>query len=1023
MIMQLLKRIAVFSFLSVCVLSLSVTKTYASPVTISQTGSVVTATNGMLTITYDLSIGKGNFSAGSTSLISNFYSDYGVSGSSTRISSYDSGTRTACWVSIGTDGYGSRGKRLTITNSLTSGSTIILNLTLYSDKPFALASMTVNKGTSQTLNFLEAIAAQNLDIGTGSDKRIYTTPYNNNYDFGVAPVNDFGNSENQVDRTSTTTTTWSAFDGTSFWVAAMFDNTNKQGFIAGAATTVNWKSYQYLHPATTANGALTGFSVFNSGGTQSGTSISSDLFFLGYYSDYRDGLVQFGNAYSVGQPKLAWSGGVPLGYNDYYTFYADPTVTAMNSMTDYFVAHLKSLGYTYMNLDCCYKGTSPATASDYQTYTNYVHSKGMKAGSYSAPFEIFDPLTNPVPGATPYTFQDLALKDSTGAVILSYLGKPIVDTTHPAAQPYLQNLLNTYYVNTGMDYIKLDFLDLAMYEGSHYDSTKNGMQAYRIGMQVIRDTLLAAPQSIFIDESIAPLLPSGYAHGRRTGVDLTIPLQSNLYNGVEREAMNAAASWWTNGTLYVNDPDMAIPENISNGFSKFSGSYGRLNTTSDFLSGGQLLIGDNTPFIAPDRISAFLNPDFVALPQQGTAARPESMTNFYHKLEHSPSPLYLTKENGDVIVGLSNWDMSNSATQTVTFSDLGLSPSTSYTVTELYSSTQLGSFAGSYGRTLLPGESVVLKISTTSSSLPAPPTNLALGQSASASSIYSTGYEASKAIDGNISTRWSAANSPYNGQWLEIDFASATNVNRVVVREYGNGRQVFQIENYSLQYWNGTSYVSITNGFTITDFKTIDFPTVQTTKLRLVATTANFIPSIMEMEAYNVSGNTGSVIDQDDSSAVTFSTYSDIRAGVQRMQTFKITQSSLPKFDMYLWESYVNKVPEDNYYIDVVLLDTNYNPVSTLFTAALASNNIPGTPPTAYSIYPKLTGLDTTKNYGIVLRSPATIDDSSTNNKYGFAYSDSNPYANGFERLSTNGGSTWTTESSGNRDLMFTIYK
>src|SRR5712672_2011357 len=246
MIMKLLKRIAVFSFLSVCVLSLSVNKTYASPVTISQTGSVVTATNGMLTITYDLSIGKGNCSAGSTSIISNFYSDYGVSGSSTRISSYDSGTRTASWVSIGTDGYGSSGKKLTITNSLTSGSTIILNLTLYSDKPFALASMTVNKGTSQTLNFLEAIAAQNLDIGTGSDKRIYTTPYNNNYDFGVAPVNDFGNSENQVDRTSTTTTTWSAFDGTSFWVAAMFDNTNKQGFIAGAATTVNWKPYQYL---------------------------------------------------------------------------------------------------------------------------------------------------------------------------------------------------------------------------------------------------------------------------------------------------------------------------------------------------------------------------------------------------------------------------------------------------------------------------------------------------------------------------------------------------------------------------------------------------------------------------------------------------------------------------------------------------------------------------------------------------------------------------------------------------------
>jgi alpha-galactosidase len=1023
MIKHALRRLTRLSLLSLLFFwLLSAEKTYASTVTISQSGTVVTATNGMLTLTYDLSTGKGNFNAGSTSLISGFYSDYGVSGSATRISSYDSGTRTASWVSIGTDGYGASGEKLTITNSLASGSTIVLYLTLYSDKPFVLARMAVNNATSQTLNFLEPIAARNLDIGTGSDKRIYTTPYNNNYDFGVAPVNDFGNSENQVDRTSTTQTTWGPFDGTSFWVAAMFDNTSKQGFIAGAATTVNWKSYQYLAPATTANGPLTGFSVFNSGGTQSGTSVSSDLFFLGYYSDYRSGLTQFGTTYSVGQPKLAWAGGVPLGYNDYYTFYAAPTVTAMNSMTDYFVAHLKSLGYTYMNLDCCYKGTSPATTGDYTAYTNYVHSKGMKAGSYSAPFEIFDPLTNPVPGASSYTFQDIVLKDSNNNVILSYLSKPIVDTTHPGAQAYLQYLMNTYYVNTGMDYVKLDYLDLAMYEGQHHDPTKNGMQAYRIGMQVIRDTLLGASRPIYIDESIAPLLPSGYAHGRRTGVDLTIPLQSSLYNGVERQAMNAAASWWTNGTLYVNDPDMAIPENISNGFSKFSGSYGRLNTTSDFLSGGELLIGDNTPFIAPDRISPFLDPNFVALAQQGIAAKPASMTNFYHKLEHSPSPIYLTRTNGDVIVGLSNWDTNNTATQTVTFSALGLSPSTTYTITELYSSTALGTFSGSYSRSLAPGESIILKISTTASSLPTPPTNLALGQAASAFSIWGAGFEASKATDGNVTTRWSAANSPYNNQWLEIDFSVPTSVNRVVIREYGNGTQVFQIQNYSLQYWNGTSYASISNGFTLTDFKTIDFPTVNTSKLRLVATTADFIPSITEMEAYNVSGNTGSVIDQDDSSTGTYSAYSDIRAGVERMQTFRITQSSLPKIDFYLYESYVNSVPKDNYYIDIVLLDSNYNPVSTLFTAALASNNIPGAP-SAYSIYPRLTGLDTTKNYGIVLRSPATIDDGSTNNKYGFAYNDSNPYANGFERLSTDGGTTWTTENSGSRDLIFTLYK
>jgi len=163
MIKHALQRLASLSLLSLlCFLLLSAQKTYAAPVTVSQSGTVVTATNGMLTITYDLSTGKGNFNAGSTSLMSAFYSDYGVSGSATRISSYDSGTRTAGWVSIGTDGYGTAGEKITITNSLASGSTIVLTLTLYSDKPFVLARMTVNKATSQTLNFLEPIAAQNF---------------------------------------------------------------------------------------------------------------------------------------------------------------------------------------------------------------------------------------------------------------------------------------------------------------------------------------------------------------------------------------------------------------------------------------------------------------------------------------------------------------------------------------------------------------------------------------------------------------------------------------------------------------------------------------------------------------------------------------------------------------------------------------------------------------------------------------------------------------------------------------------
>lgn len=1025
MIKLWLKAITLLTILFAGILPIGVTKTFAASKAISQNGTIVTATNGALTITYDLSTGRGNLQAGATTIMSDFYSDYGIAGSSTRISSFDPGTRTATWSSIGKDGYGKNGNRLTITNTLTAGTTIILYLTLYEDKPFVLASMTVNNSTSQTLDFMEPIAANNLDIGSGTDKRIYTTPYNNNTDFGVAPVNDFGNSENGYDRPLGTTLTWGPFNGTSYWVAAMFDNTNKKGFIAGAATTYKWKSMQHLKQAATANGPLTGFSVYNAGGKQSGTSVSSDQFFLGYYTDYQVGLEQFGSTYAVGEPKLEWNNGVPKGYNSYYSFYNFPTVEAMRSTVDYFAAHLKPLGYTYMNLDCCYKGVSgQAQGSDFLDFANYVHSKGMKAGGYAVPFGIFDSLSTPVPGAPAYTFQDIALKDDNGNPIQTYINTYIVDATHPGAQTYLQYLMDTYYVNAGIDYVKLDFIDFGMFEGAHFDSTKNGIQAYRIGMNIIRDALLAAPQDIFINESIAPLLPSGYAHGRRSGIDTTIGLQ-NSYSGIERQALNSAASWWTNGTLYkYNDPDMALPENIANGFDKNTFNESRLLSTAITLGGGHLLIGDNVPFVGEDRMTTLRNQSLINLVNLGKAAKPVKMTNFYHKLEHTPSQIFITDTNGDKIVGMSNWNMNGAESNTITFADLKFhNPNSSFTITELYSGTKIGTFSGSYTRVQQPGESVILRISPTASSLPAPAINLAAGKLATASTTWSpqAGYEASKVTDGDIATRWSSDDNQYNNQWIEVDFGATTSVNRVVVKEYGYGNQNFQIDTYSLQYWNGTSYVNLTNGFTIGDVKTLDFPTVTTSKIRLYVTKGRFLPSINEIEAYQISGNTGNVINQDISSAA-YNAYSDIRANVQRMQTFKITQPRLPKLDVYLYESYVNALPGDNLYIDIVMLDANNNPVQKLFTAALAAFNVPGSP-TPYSIYPRLTGLDTTKNYAFILRSPNTLEDSSTNNKFGFAYSDSNPYTDGLEMLSTNGGSTWSSENNGSRDLIFTIYQ
>ncbi|MBO7742972.1 discoidin domain-containing protein [Paenibacillus sp. MWE-103] len=1009
----------------------------AERIKVSQTGNIVTAVNNKIAVSYDLSSGRGSFKQGGTTLIADFYSDYELAGSTDRIHSYDPGTRTAAWSSVGSDKYGKNGQRLTITNALDSGSAIVLRLTMYDNQSYLLADMTVNQAASQAVAVLEPIAADNLDIGAGADKRIYTTPYTNNYDFGVAPVNDFGKSQNGYDKPAGVNDVWGPFNGTSYWVAGMFDNAGKQGVIAGAATTTNWKSMQHLGQAATAGGPLTGFSVYNAGGQQSGASVSSDRFFLGYFDDYRTGLETFGSVYAAGEPMLPWSEPVPKGYNSYYNYYVGDygTADALFGMTDYYADHLKSLGYTYINLDCCYQGVKDKPVLDnLHDYVNFVHGKGLKAGSYAAPFAIWDKLTDTVP-TTAYTYGDIALKDANGNIVMSYLNTPIVDATHPGGQAYLKWLMDYYFVEPGFDYAKLDFLDFGMFEGSFHDKTKNGMQAYRIGMQVMRDALLAAPQRIFIDESIAPLLPSGYAHGRRTGCDTSIGLNDNAglqYSGMERQALNAAASWWTNGTLYkYNDADMAILENVVQGvYGKTTLNQATLLSTAIVMGGGHLLLGDLVPFITEDRMKTIvMNKTLMEIADLGQASRPVDMTNFYHKGEHSPAVLYM-KDNrdkhGDTIVSLSNWDMNNSAPVVVNFKDLQLKENVPYILTDVYGETKLGAFKGSYSRTLKPGESVILRIADNGSRAGVDaPVNLARGAgvTATASTEYDGSTSASKIIDGDVSTRWSAAwnDGNFANQWVEINFGAPTAANRVVVYEHGYGKQEYETWEYALQYWDDASskYVDLTKGMILGDRRQLDFPTVTTSKIRLVMKTSHWLDSMNEIEVYNVPGNTGSVIDQDDS-GVPYAGYSDLRGQVQRMQTFSLTSGSLPKLDVYFYESYVNKLPEDNLYIDIVELDAGLKPAKTLFTTAIPPYNIVGSPQ-PYSIFPRLTGLDASKKYGLIFRSPNAKDDGSTDNKYGLGYVNQDVYAGGIAQYSGDGGQTWQQQPD--TDYIFTIYK
>ncbi|MGG6310849.1 discoidin domain-containing protein [Paenibacillus macerans] len=979
--------------------------------------NVVQASNGKVSLVYDLAKGTGSLSWQGQTVVQEFSTNFRKKGSDAELSSRDAVESTAEWTKLKQDKYGKNGRKLTIRSRLETGERIDLGFYFYPKVSYVLTEMQVHQEDGVTVTELTPISAQRVDIGRGNEKKVFTTPYSNNFDFGVAPVDDFGKSQNGADRFAGEQLTWDDFNGISHWVAAVFDNESNRGFVGGAATVQNWKSSQRLSEAESANGPLTGFALYNWGGSKSGTMVASDLFFLGFYDDYRQGLEEYGTVYNTGEPHLEWEGDVPMGYNTFYSHDRYATAEAMYAMVDYMAEHLQPLGYEYFNLD---GGFQPESGLPFDQaipkFIDYVHAKGLKAGGYSTPFTIYEEwLDLPVEG-TNLTHRDICLKDEQGNLIKTYLNTYALDLSHPVSQQIVKRNVDDY-IRWGYDYIKLDFIDMGMYEGQHYDPTVNGMENYRIGMGIIRNAVLAADRPIYINESIAPLLPAAFAHGKRAACDTSLGVAS--YSGIERQAFNSVASWWTNGTIYeYNDPDMIIPQYVIQGFwYKFSQQDAKLLNTAVTLGGGHYLVGDNLPFIDEDRMAWLHNDSLLGLVKQGNAAKPVRMTDFYHHEAHSPSVTMLTDDGGNRVVGLSNWTDQTQEIN-VSLADLELKPNKKYRMTELYSGRSLGTAQGTLTYKLEPKGTAIIRIADGKEDPIDPlPANLALGKPVNVSSTWAdAGYEADKLTDGDISTRWNAADGQLNDQWAEIDFGAETKMNRVVVKEFRDPN--FKVANYALQYWDGSQYRDITKGFTLGDNRVLSFPEITASKLRLYMHTNYGVPSIYEMEAYYVPGEGGSRIDQDDSRSG-YDYYSDVRAVIQRMQTFTLKHSDLPKLDVYIYESYRNAVPKDAYYFELVVLDDQSNPAEKLFTAALPAYNIPGSI-SPYSIYPKLQGLDTSKTYGLILKSPGSDYTEGTDNNYGFAYSDANPYPNGEAKLSTDGGQTWFTEN--NRDLIFTLY-
>jgi len=107
-------------------------------------------------------------------------------------------------------------------------------------------------------------------------------------------------------------------------------------------------------------------------------------------------------------------------------------------------------------------------------------------------------------------------------------------------------------------------------------------------------------------------------------------------------------------------------------------------------------------------------------------------------------------------------------------------------------------------------------------------------------------YEAAKAIDGSMDTRWAPSDQEAKSWWLEVNFGADKTFNTAIIKEAFD-----RVSSYSVQYWDGSTWVTCVSGNSIGVNKVDKFTTVAASRARLsIGSVSSATPSIYEFELH-----------------------------------------------------------------------------------------------------------------------------------------------------------------------------
>jgi alpha-galactosidase len=423
----------------------------------------------------------------------------------------------------------------------------------------------------------------------------------------------------------------------------------------------------------------------------SGGEISSEPVLFSFSQDYFSQLESYGRAVRQLHHALV-SRATPWGWWSWTAYYFGLSQDTALSNAQWLSEHLKRLGFDFFHLDAGYSYADSeytvANASLFpdgmEALSHKICHLGLNLALWTAPFRVSERswVYQHHPEWLVHNLEGKPIQ--IGFVESSHDGLYVLDPTHPGAQSYLRYTYETLSRDWGVRYLKLDFMDDTAIEGVHYRPNTTGLEAERIGIQIIRE---GVGPDVYIDKDGSPMLNAvGLTELGRLSTDT-----GHSFAGDKEDAPGIAARYYMNGTFYGADPDaftvagqLITDQTWHQSKTPLTLDDAEVSIALAAVAGGMFEIGDDLPTLSsePDRINLIENHDLLDMVRSQRSSKPIDLMT-YSPEDEQPSIFVLREDARQTMLTLFNWTDGPRSHQ-FKMSDLGLAEGHTYEVSDVF---------------------------------------------------------------------------------------------------------------------------------------------------------------------------------------------------------------------------------------------------------------------------------------------------------------------------------------------------